>query len=337
MIETYRGYGRLGAAYLCGRVFRQPLFGLRRARGTLLRDLTDLLRNFVRWGLRDRTVRASLGGGEATTQTGPGGWFEIQLAPTRLTEGEAWQQAHLDVEGSEAEGQGWVYAPAAPSDFVVVSDIDDTVMYTGVANKLKMMWRLFFRSARNRSPFPGVGELYRALHAGPDGAQANPMLYVSRGPWSIRPVLESFFQMHRIPVGPILFLRDWGVTLQHPLPRKSTRHKYELIERMLDIYSDRPFVLVGDSGQHDPEVYAELAGAHPGRIRVAYIRDVNQTPEREDSIRRLAEQARAAGTDLVLARDSVAMARDAAARGLVGDEVIAAVAGDREAGREEAA
>ena len=213
----------------------------------------------MRWGLRDRTVRASLGGDEATTPTGPGGRFEIQLAPTRLTDGEAWQEVHLDVEGSEAEGQGWVYAPASPSDFVVVSDIDDTVMHTGVANKLAMVWRLFFRDAEHRSPFPGVAELYRALHGGPDGSQANPMLYVSRGPWSIRPVLDSFFQQHDIPVGPILFLRDWGITLQHPLPRKSTRHKHDLIERMLRIYHDRPFVLVGDSGQHDPEVYAELA------------------------------------------------------------------------------
>ena len=62
------------------------------------------------------------------------------------------------------------------------------------------------------------------------------MLYVSRAPWSIYEVLDGFFRQHDIPVGPVLFLREWGMTLQRPLPRRGKAHKLELIRRMLDLY-----------------------------------------------------------------------------------------------------
>ena len=101
---------------------------------------------------------------------------------------------------------------------MVISDIDDTVMETGVANKLKMLWRLFVEDAESRVPFPGVAALYRALHAGASGDEANPMLYVSRAPWGIYDVLDEFFARHGIPAGPVLFLREWGVSWTFAVP-----------------------------------------------------------------------------------------------------------------------
>jgi phosphatidate phosphatase APP1 len=96
------------------------------------------------------------------------------------------------------------------------------------------------------------------LHAGTSGDQQNPMLYVSRAPWGIYEVLEEFFDRHGIPVGPILFLREWGVSWTSPLPRKAEDHKRELIHNMLALYGDLPFVLIGDRGQHDPEIYRQI-------------------------------------------------------------------------------
>jgi Uncharacterized conserved protein (DUF2183) len=82
--------------------------------------------------------------------------------------------------------------------------------YTGVANKLRMLWRLFVEDAQSRVAFPGAGALYQALHGGVSEDQQNPMFFVSRAPWGIYEVLEEFFDQHGIPVGPILFLREWG-------------------------------------------------------------------------------------------------------------------------------
>ena len=55
------------------------------------------------------------------------------------------------------------------------------------------------------------------------------MLYVSRAPWGLYEMLSEFFQRHGIPVGPVLFLREWGLSWTHPLPRRATDHKQALI------------------------------------------------------------------------------------------------------------
>jgi phosphatidate phosphatase APP1 len=212
---------------------------------------------------------------------------------------------------------------------VVISDIDDTVMHTGVANKLGMLWRLFVADAQSRVAFSGVVSLYRALHGGVSGDEGNPMLYVSRAPWGIYAVLEEFFAQHGIPVGPVLFLREWGISWRSPLPRKAADHKQELIRNMLELYSELPFVLIGDSGQHDPEVYRQIVEEHPGRVLAVYIRNVSRDPNRIAEIEELAAAVAAAGSSLVLAANSLAMAEHATSLGLVPAGTVQEVAGER--------
>ena len=153
--------------------------------------------------------------------------------------------------------------------------------------------------------------------------EQNPMLYVSRAPWSIYEVLEDFFNLHKIPIGPVLFLREWGVTLQHPLPKQSKGHKNALIEDMLAVYNDLPFVLIGDSGQRDPEIYSRVVREHRSRVLAVYIRNVSRDAERIQAIETLATQVAEAGSSLVLAADSQVMASHAAERGLISPGYVA--------------
>ena len=208
---------------------------------------------------------------------------------------------------------------------MVISDIDDTIMHTGVVNKLKMLWRLFVEDAESRVAFPGVAALYRGLHAGASGDQGNPMLYVSRAPWGIYDILDAFFALHGIPVGPILFLREWGLSWKRPLPRKAEDHKGELIRNILSLYTDLAFVLIGDSGQHDPEIYRQIVEEHPGRVLAIYIRNVSRDAVRITEIEKLAGAVAAAGSSLVLAADTAAMAEHAAKLGLIGSEAVSEV------------
>ena len=339
VIQPYRGYGARDEVYLMGRVFRQPRFGASLPPGTLRRQLADAARRFTRWGLGDAAVRARLGDTHQRFATDADGYFHVLLHPARRPDPhELWHEVELEVEwqGETIRETGSVFVPPSSARFVVISDIDDTVMFTGVANKLLMFWRLFVQGPESRVAFPGVAELYRALHDGAAGSERNPMLYVSRGPWSIYEVLERFFRLHRIPVGPILFLREWGLTFQHPLPKKAVDHKRDLIHAMLERYDDLPFILMGDSGQHDPEIYADVVAEHPGRVLAVYIRNVTPGDARAGEIDALAKRTSEAGCPLVLAADSTAMARHAAEQGFIGAHAVARVAGERAASGEEA-
>ena len=338
VVNAYRGYGTPRVAYMMGRMFRQPTLGATLPEGTLRRQLADVARRFARFGLGDATITARLGNARTTVRTDQDGYFHVLLElPEHPHPGRLWHDVELVATWKDRQVRetGHVYIPPPQSRFVVISDIDDTVMLTGVANKAKMMWRLFVQSAESRVAFPGVAALYRALHRGVGGDERNPMLFVSRGPWSIYEVLERFFRLHRIPVGPILFLREWGVTLQRPFPRRAEDHKRDLILGMLERYADLPFILIGDSGQHDPETYARIVEEHPGRVLGVYIRNVSPDDAREGEISALAQRTAEAECPLVLASDSLAMAAHAAAAGWIGPEAVAAVAEERIAEGEE--
>lgn len=328
IVQTYRGYGTHKEAFVMGRVFRQPGAGRRWKEGGTSRDLVDVLRRVIRHGVRDAWVVMRMGDAQTTVKTDRDGYFFAHIDINHsLPTDRLWHTASLEVmsEKDAISTDTQVYIPPANTDLIVISDIDDTVMYTGVANKLKMLYRLFMEKAHRRTAFPGVAAFYRALYGGVEGNRKRPMLYVSRGPWCIYDMLDMFFNLNRIPAGPILFLREWGIRLTRPWPRKAEDHKADVIRDMLALYVDLPFILIGDSGQHDPEVYTQIVKENPERVLAIYIRKVDNDPERDIAIEKLANEVSHTGCRLVLARTSLDMAEHAKTHGFISEEGLEAV------------
>jgi phosphatidate phosphatase APP1 len=333
VVQPYRGYGSRNEVFLIGRVFRQSRPRIGSISSALLTDLRDIGRRIARHTVPNAVGTARLYGVEERFTTDRDGYFRVHLSPALSPPADRlWHTMDLALEQPQiVHAQAQIFIPPAGCRYVVISDIDDTIMCTGVANKLRMLWRLFVEDAQSRVAFPGVGALYQALHAGISGHQQNPMLYVSRAPWGIYEVLEEFFDLNGIPIGPILFLREWGVSWTSPLPRKAEDHKRELIHNMLALYSELPFVLIGDSGQHDPEIYRQIVEEHPGRVLAVYIRNVSRDPKRIKEIEDLAKVVAGAGSSLVLAADSMAMAEHAVGLGLIAPTTLSEVRDEKAA------
>ncbi|MFT3973192.1 MAG: DUF2183 domain-containing protein [Amaricoccus sp.] len=323
VLQPYRGYGSQSRIFVIGRAFWQ------RTEPDQGSELRDVLRRIRRRPVRGARIRARFYGAVVEVETDDDGYFRIEMAPgTPPPPEQRWHTLEIAMMApTMVAATAEVYIPPPQSRVVVISDIDDTVMHTGVANKVMMLWRLFVQDAEARTVFPGVSHLYRALHAGASGDEQNAMLYVSRAPWGIYEILEEFFQAHDIPVGPILFLREWGIGWRHPLPRRAKDHKAVLIEAIMGLYADMPVVLIGDSGQHDPELYRGIAERHGDRVRAVYIRNVTaRDAGRSAELTGIARTLAAIGSHLVLAPDSVAIAEDAARLGLIAPAAVDAVA-----------
>jgi hypothetical protein len=99
---------------------------------------------------------------------------------------------------------------------------------------------------------------------------------------------------------------------------------------MLALYDDLPFVLIGDSGQRDPEIYGQVVREHPGRVLAIYIRNVSREPARRRAIEDLAVEVVEAGSSLLLAADSMAIARHAVEHGLIAPAALADVRGEKD-------
>ena len=295
-VANYIGFGRPDFLYLSGRVLRDRGIG-RSERGDLLANLSDSFKRFNSREISDAKVRVTWGEHVFEDTTDSEGYFHIEhhcaLDREVASEHDLWQEATIEVLSTPHDGKvnyvthSDVVVPAK-AEFGVISDIDDTVLQTDVTSrfKIKMMLHTLLKNAGNRRAFDGVSEFYQALSLGPDGEGYNPFFYVSNSPWNLYDLLLDFLHLNHLPRGPIL-LRDFGLPAEDTISNYRT-HKADMVKRILDTYPSLPFILVGDSGEHDTDIYLEAAKNNPGRILKIYIRDVNHE-QRAQRIERLIE------------------------------------------------
>lgn len=307
-VVAYRGFGTAARALVRGRVLEASVLERSLPADSRLRSFRRMLRRFFSRELPEATVRAALGEATAGGSTDDEGYFDMLLAPVSAlalspaVDAGDWQSAEVEVTGAKVRGlvpvraSAEILIPGPAATLGIISDIDDTVLQTHVTQKLKMIWVTLSGSAFTRMPFEGTSELYHALAAGASGRANNPVFYVSKSPWNLYDFLVDFLDHHRLPRGPLL-LRDIGLREAPPVD-----HKSAAVRELLDTYPELPFVLLGDSGERDPEIYLETAARYPGRIAAIYIRDLGGKNRKADPGGRastLCERARAHGTEML--------------------------------------
>lgn len=341
MILPYRGYGTPELLYLKGRVLEDRDINAAVDDDTLWDNLVNMYKRFKSNEIPYARVLARFQGVEQEVVTDVEGFFEVWIeAQKPLSPDHLWYQIDLELLKPLRDGyppvhaEGQVLVPPPSAQFGVISDIDDTVVHTSATHLIKMARTVYLGNALTRLPFKGVAAFYRALHKGPRGDAVNPMFYVSSSPWNMYDLLSDFFQLNDIPIGPILFLRDWGISETEFLPVRHRAHKIEAIHKILDVYTHLPFILIGDSGQEDPEIYHEVVHSYPDRILAVYIRNVSRRLQRPDAIRVLAEDVVAAGSTLILAEDTLPMAEHAVENGWIAPEELPKIHAQKEVDEE---
>ena len=322
MLMPYTGYANDSRLIVRGRV-------LRARKSTLLEPHTSGWRNFIALArlinsaeVPGATVCAHFRSSNHRAVTDREGYFAFDIALDRRLERDVEIDLRLiapsAVDDEPIVARAAICVPPVNARFGVISDIDDTIVWTHVGNRRRMLWTLVRSNAATRKPLVGVAALYRALHDGVQGDEGNPIFYVSSGPWNLYVPLVDFLRINGVPRGP-LFLKDWG---RHTLYewRDHGTHKLASIREIMTAFAHLPFILVGDSGEQDPEIYREVVREFPGRITAIYIRSVSAGAARCVEIGRIADEVRAAGSDLLLVTDSEAAAIHEARAGRIGDD-----------------
>ena len=329
-IEAYRTYGCPDRGWVRGRVLRSPAVASGARGDSPWLNLAAMIQRFESDEVPGARVLVRFPGGEHEVTADDEGYFECWIEPRpTFSPGALWHEIVVELlhprEGDAPHRQvASLLVPPPESAFGVISDLDDTVIRTDVTSTLRMIRNVFLHNAHTRMPFPGVAAFYRALQKGTGASPFNPVFYVSSSPWNLHDVLTEFLNVQKIPLGPLL-LRDWGLTSSGVVPAGNAEHKLEAIRRILGLFPALPFLLIGDSGQEDPEIYHRVVRENPDRIRAVYIRNVTPHPERLDAIRRLVKEVEDAGSALVLADDTLAAARHAAERGWISPDALSEI------------
>jgi len=172
---------------------------------------------------------------------------------------------------------GEMLIPCKQAKFGVISDIDDTILHTGVVSSLK--WKVIintmFKRATKRAQLEGASDFYTKLHQGKTGVEANPIFYVSHSPWNLYRYLELFLKTNNFPKGPVLLRSMASFKMRKKSDEKPQKQKE--ISNLLKSYPELPFILIGDSGEKDGDIYQEISMLFPGRIKAIYLRSVNHS------------------------------------------------------------
>jgi phosphatidate phosphatase APP1 len=254
LVLLFPAVGAPGGVTLSGRVLKHAPSGGSSTASRNLRWLTS-----SNW--EGAKVEVRYAGRSATVTSGHDGHFEVTLAPGEgkgFEPGLSTAEAHV---GGAETGRATVDILAADAPFFVVSDFDDTLAVTNVASGGAIEAGLF-RDATTQPVVEGMADFYGCLRADKPArpvfalVSGSPVQYVGR--------ITQFLLRHGFP--PFgLYLRDFG-------PKTLSGYKQPVIRALLESLP-QPVVLVGDSGEKDPEVYAQIREEFPDRVKAIYIRE----------------------------------------------------------------
>jgi len=162
----------------------------------------------------------------------------------------------------------------------VISDIDDTIKITEVRDRKATLRNTFYREFQ---AVPGMAQFYRGITNEPNVS----FHYISASPWQLYQPLATLVSSNGFPAG-TFELKEfrWKDRSFFSLFSNPEKYKSGVIEPLLKRFPKRTFVLIGDSGERDPEIYGALARKFPDQILRILIRDVTSESAEAERYRR---------------------------------------------------
>lgn len=315
-IIPYYGFGNETYVFLKGRVLEDEKVKETSEGSSNWQHLKDTYKRYESDEIPFIKLKASFAGHDLEVETDQEGYFQFEFRfDNPIDYAQYGQTVKLQLLESKTtkdkkEALGYIFVPDQNAEFGVISDIDDTVLVSNVTHFLGRLKLMLLKDASERSPFPGIAAFLRALCNGSTNKSKNPLFFVSGSEWNLFDLLVNFFRFHDIPEGPLL-LRDKGTRIDRGhFETSEGEYKREKIRHILATYPNLKFICIGDSGQHDPEIYHKIMKEFPGRIIVIYIRDVS-TDERDKEVHKIAEQVKEMGPEMLLLKDTLTAAEHA--------------------------
>lgn len=290
-IIAFQSYGTDNHFYARGRALEDEEIDL--SQKGFLNLLWNTYKRFETDEIRNTSVTLRLPDGRSVQgKTDTSGYYLVDesLGDLRkLTNSEGWLNYEISYSDTSLKQEilhqnrfpGELLIPSKSASFGVISDIDDTILHTGVVSSLK--WRVVintvFKRPEKRVPLKGAAEFYGLLHQGKSGNEANPIFYVSHSPWNLYRYLEFFLRKNNFPKGPIL-LRNFPKFGRRKSEDEKPQKQKEIVN-ILKTYPNLKFILIGDSGEYDADIYKEIAELHPENILAIYLRSVNHKRKME--------------------------------------------------------
>jgi phosphatidate phosphatase APP1 len=321
IIVPYTAYGSQEKVSLTGAVIEDKGLARPEPGQTRWQNMLAMLKRYAGDEIAGVRVKIEYSGLVETVQTDEQGLFHtvIPASQERSTDFSGTvKYTLLDevVEGQDPiQTEGKVHIIREDTPHIVVSDMDDTVLISHSTRILKKLRLMFFKNALTRSSFDGVAAFYRAL-CQPGTDREKSIFYVSSSEWNLYDLLADFLDYNDIPRGSLLLSSN---NLNLFSMRHSGKQHQEKQQRIIELFQHfhrQSFILIGDSGQKDPEIYLKILTMFPSRVKSIYIRDIKNR-KRNRRLKTLIQEARELGTEMVPVHTTTEAASHAFSQGYI--------------------
>lgn len=320
-VVPYTGFGSPDHVQIRGRVLCEGIPPEADDNRTAIRNIVGMLSHYKTDEVPTATLAVRFAGEQRVVTSDEEGYFHVRIdfktphRPSGLLEPYEVELLAPHKRGGQEQTvfRGCVQIPDA-ARFGIISDIDDTIVRTSATNFFRHAITVLINNARTRAPFPGVAALYRGLQL-EQGDATNPIFYVSSSPWNLYELFVDFMKVNDIPHG-TTFLKDFGIDHDRWFKTSHRRYKTDRIEELFRSYRQLGFILIGDSGQHDAEIYRQVVERHPDRVLAVYIRDVSRRGD-SSGVDEAVAAIRKEGVPCELMKDSLQAATHAADHGWI--------------------
>jgi phosphatidate phosphatase APP1 len=284
-VKVYHGYGHARNLHVFGQVLALSPVSRKKYRRNIWTNSFALLRSFMVKPMPRVLLKMQWMNNWVYTRSEDDGFFVFDLEP--LTDPEpGWQEVEVflideKADKSIARGTGLIYLPPK-NRFGCISDIDDTFLISHSARLFKKLYVLLTRNAHSRKPFDGVVNHYQLLaQAGSTLEKPNPFFYVSSSEWNLYDFITEFARKNQMPAG--IYLLNQLKKFSQILKTGQGKHngKFMRIVRIMQAFPHMRFILLGDSSQRDPYIYASIAEHFPSQVHAIYIRDVYKKNQKQ--------------------------------------------------------
>jgi phosphatidate phosphatase APP1 len=155
-----------------------------------------------------------------------------------------------------------------PGHLGVISDVDDTLTDSDIPNKTVAGYRTLFHSAYDVKVFPSAGETLTSITTSTEGLPVRPLFFLTGSPWNLHTRIASAFAMAGIPKGAFI-LRRFS---REPVNAYEFKHPH--LQELFEKFPQTKWLLFGDTGEQDPEVYHQMSIEKPQQIEHIYIHNV---------------------------------------------------------------
>jgi len=270
-IVVYHAYGNIHQIVIQGRMEKKKTFTEAKEDDNWFQNIWRTVRQVKGDEIKNQTIFALVNHEKFKTKGDDEGYFEFNIT-TQEALNTGYKTITLYIEGNSNAQETEVMVIGSEPLVGIISDFDDTMIVSDVTNKIKLGYNTVFKNYKQRTVVPTMLERFQKILAQNPKDAPSTLFILSGSPQQLFIAVEDFLAFHHFPKHTLILKKAHG---EHKDPLTDQfAYKTQKIERLIKLYPKMRWVMFGDSGEKDAEIYKFIKEKYPNKVISYHIRDV---------------------------------------------------------------